>query len=117
MKKVLTLASLLFTSVFFTACGDNGNDNIDSGSYYEQHDYGNGNSDRYDNNVTDNRHDNNRNDNFSNDVSDGVSDVKDGIRDAVDGVEDAGENIITDVSSAVSDMVDNDTETTYTTAE
>lgn len=112
MKKVLTLASLLFTSVFFTACGDNGSDNIDSGSYYEQHDYGNGNSDRYDN-TTDNK----RDDNFSNDVSDSVSDVKDGIRNAVDDVEDAGENIITDVSSAVSNMVDNDTETTYTTAE
>lgn len=113
MKKLLTILSLLTTAVICTACGDRMDDNTDSGSYYENHDYGNGNYDRDDHNNDNTDRNNDRNDT----VRDDISDVGDGIRDVVDDVEDAGEDIITDVSSAVSDMMDGDDDTTTTTTE
>lgn len=116
MKKTLTAIPLaLLTVTLFTACGDNGRDGSDSGSYYEDHDYGYGNSDR------DNRHDrddrNDHNDNISDDFSNVGDDVKDTVDDVVDGVEDAGEGIVSGAESAIDDMTDDNRDTTNPTAE
>lgn len=123
MKKTLTAIPLaLLTVTLFTACGDNGRDGSDSGSYYEDHDYGYGNSDRDDRNDRDDRDDrDDRNDRDDHDISDDMSDVgddvKDTVDDVVDGVEDAGEGIVDGAESVVDDMIDDDRETASTTAE
>ncbi len=117
MKKTLTAIPLaLLTVTLFTACGDNGRDGSDSGSYYEDHDYGYGNSDRNDRNDRDDRDDRNDHD-ISDDMSDVGDDVKDTVDDVVDGVEDAGEGIVSGAESVVDDMTDDDRDTTSTTAE
>lgn len=107
MKKTFATIPLAALTIFSLAsCGDTGNDSSDNGSYYEDHDYGNGNSDR------DDRHDNDISDDFS-DIGD---DVRDTVDDVVDGVEDAGEGIVSGANSAIDDMTDT-TDTTDTTAE
>lgn len=97
MKKTFATIPLALLTIFSLAsCGDNGRDNSDNGSYYEDHDYGHNNSDR------DDRHDNNVSDDFS-DIGD---DVRDTVDDVVDGVEDAGEGIVNGANSAIDDMTD-----------
>ncbi|MDE5854373.1 MAG: hypothetical protein K2H19_04840 [Ruminococcus sp.] len=94
MKKFLTISfALLLTSATMTGCGADKNNNSDAGSYYEDHDYGHGNSDRYDD-------DNNGSNRNSGDT------VKDDIHDAIDGVENAGEDIVSGVGDAANDIVD-----------
>lgn len=130
MKKTLTAIPLaLLAATLFTACGDNGRDGSDSGSYYENHDYGYGNSDvnnrdNKDNNRDDRNNMNDRNDHDNSNVSDDFSnvgdDVKDTVDDVVDGVGDAGKGIINGAESAVDDITGNDRnnrDTTNPTAE
>ncbi|MCM1131953.1 MAG: hypothetical protein NC340_00620 [Ruminococcus flavefaciens] len=108
MKKSLTILPLcILAATLCTACGDKGNNSSDSGSYYEDHDYGYGNSDRDTNDSRDNRDDRD-----GNDISDDFSDVGEGIRDTVDDVvdevEDAGEGIVSGAESAMDDMTGSD---------
>lgn len=124
MKKTLTAIPLaLLAATLFTACGDNGRDGSDSGSYYEDHDYGYGNSDNHDRDDRndDNWHDHDDRNDDNNDISDDFSDVgddvKDTVDDVVDGVEDAGEGIVNGAESVVDDVTDDRDTTTNPTAE
>ncbi len=116
MKKTFATIPLALLTIFSLAsCGDRDNDSSDNGSYYEDHDYGYGNSDRDDRDDHDNRddYDDRRDNDVSDDFSDIGDDVKDTVDDVVDGVEDAGEGIVSGANSAIDDMTD----TTDTTAE
>lgn len=109
MKKTFATIPLALLTIFsLVSCGDRENDSSDNGSYYEDHDYGYGNSDHDDQNHSDN--------DISDDFSDVGDDMKDTVDDVVDGVEDAGEGIVSDAKSAIDDMTDN-SDTTRATAE